>query len=171
MPNYKWQDYEIWEGKWELINGVPYAMSPAPNIYHQAISANIQGQLHSLLIGCKHCQALLPVDWKINAETIVQPDNIVVCGEISGQYLTKTPSIIFEILSPSTAKKDTGIKFDIYQQEGVKYYIIVNPEDKVAKIYQLTEQGNLIKKLDASDEQFEFTIQNCSLQFDFAKIW
>ncbi len=171
LPHYNWQDYEIWEGKWELIEGIPYAMSPAPTIEHQAISQKIAGQLNELLAACKHCQALLPVDWKITAETIVQPDNLVVCSEVSGQYLTQAPDIIFEILSPATATKDIGIKFELYQQEAVQYYIIVNPTDKIAKVYQLTEDGRLIKKLDARKQQYLFTIADCQLNFDFSQIW
>ncbi len=171
LPHYKWSDYRNWEGSWELIEGVPYAMSPAPSIEHQTISQNIAFQLSDALKNCKRCKALLPVDWKINDETVVQPDNLVVCGEAEGQYLKKTPAIIFEILSPSTAKKDTGIKFDLYQQEGVAYYVIVNPVDSIAKIYQLTQDGRLIKKKDAQNDHFQFEIEDCQLNFDFSKIW
>ncbi len=171
LPHYTWRDYESWEGAWELIEGVPYAMSPAPSIGHQSISQKIAFQLSKLLLDCKRCKALLPVDWRINDETVVQPDNLVVCGEVSGQYLTRTPKIIFEVLSPSTAHKDMGIKFDLYQQEGVAYYIIVNPETSVAKVYQLTEDGRLIKKLDASNESYDFKVEECTLHFRFSEIW
>ncbi len=171
LPHHTWQDYQNWEGQWELIDGIPYAMSPAPNIKHQSISAKIQGQLFNLLKNCDKCNALLPVDWKINEETVVQPDNIVVCYEASGQYLTKAPKIIFEILSPATAKKDIGIKFDLYQQEGVKYYVIVNPDESVAKIYKLTEDGRLIKKKDTQNETYSFKVENCIIRFDFSQIW
>jgi len=171
LPHYSTRDYEIWEGAWELIEGVPYAMSPAPTIRHQSISQKIAYQLSALLANCKSCKALLPVDWKINNETIVQPDNLVVCEPVKGQYLTKAPKIIFEVLSPSTAKKDTGIKFDLYQQEGVEYYVIVNPEVSVAKVYKLTDDGRLIKKLDAQNDIYTFDIVDCRLSFDFSDIW
>jgi len=171
LPHYTVADYEAWEGSWELIEGVPYAMSPAPAILHQSISSKIQGQLFQLLLDCKDFQALLPVGWKINGDTIVRPDNLVVCGAVEGQYLNKAPSIIFEILSPSTAKKDTGIKFDLYQQEDVDYYVIVNPDESVVKVYRLTDDGRLIKKLDTRNEGYRFEIDNCELNFDFSKIW
>jgi Uma2 family endonuclease len=66
--------------------------------------------------------------------------------------------MIFEILSKSTAKKDTGIKFNLYEQEGVKYYIIVDPENEVAKVYKLHE-GRYIKVPDVSDKKIEFYIK------------
>ena len=35
LPYYTYEDYCHWEGRWELIDGIPYAMSPAPNPIHQ----------------------------------------------------------------------------------------------------------------------------------------
>ena len=32
---YTYQDYLLWKGDWELVNGYPYAMAPSPNINHQ----------------------------------------------------------------------------------------------------------------------------------------
>ena len=170
IPHYTYADYKEWEGNWELINGIPYAMSPAPMIKHQKISNNIAWLLKNSLEECTECHALLPVDWKISDDTIVQPDNLVVCYEPSGAYITKAPTMIFEVLSPKTAKKDTTVKFDIYEKEGVKYYIIVNPDDHVAKVYRLHE-GKYIKTTDATDEKLTFDLEKCTIEINFAKLW
>ncbi len=172
-PRYTYDDYSLWEGNWELIEGAPYAMSPAPMIEHQSISAKIARQLDELFENCSHCRALLPVDWKITEDTVVQPDNLVICHEPRNPaYISRAPEIIFEILSKSTAKKDETIKFHLYEQEGVKYYILVNPEDKVAKVYHL-QNGKYTKLLDTYDETVKFEISKCpsNLTFDFSKIW
>ena len=173
LPHYTYDDYKEWEGDWEIINGIAYAMAPAPLIEHQNISGNIHAQLQRLFAECKKCKVLLPVDWKISEDTVVQPDNLVICHTPTNPaYLTKAPEIIFEILSKSTAKKDTTLKFHLYESEGVKYYIIVDPDEKVAKVYKLKD-GKYIKLLDASDETVEFEVEKCSkkLPFDFSKIW
>jgi Putative restriction endonuclease len=39
LPHYTYQEYKNWEGKWELIDGIPHAMSPAPNTRHQLVAA------------------------------------------------------------------------------------------------------------------------------------
>lgn len=171
LPHYHYAEYLQWEGRWELIEGVPYAMSPAPTRQHQLISQKIAGQLFGLLQTCDKCEALLPVDWRINDFTVVQPDNLVVCHPSDGAVLTQAPELIFEILSPSTAQKDLGIKFDLYQQEGVSYYVIVDPETQVAKVYALTNDGRLVKKLDAHKASFIFDLPECRFEFDFSKIW
>jgi len=173
LPHYTYDDYKAWEGAWELIYGVAYAMSPAPMIAHQSISNKIARYLDEALQECKKCQSLLPVDWKISEDTVVQPDNLVICHKpLHKAYLTKAPKIIFEVLSKSTAIKDKNLKFKLYESEGVDYYIIVNPEDGVAKVYHLKE-GRYIKVCDASDESVTFTLKECDskITFDFSKIW
>lgn len=171
LPHYTYDDYLIWEGKWELIYGLAYAMSPAPTIKHQKISNKIARILDEKLENCEHCLALLPIDWKVADDTIVQPDNLVICHQPDNdQYITKAPEIIFEVLSKSTALKDQNVKFKIYQSEGVKYYIIVYPKEHTAKVYILN-QGKYIKLADVSDETINFDIKQCQFDFEFSNIW
>lgn len=171
LPCHTYDDYVQWEGRWELINGLAHAMSPAPDIMHQSISQRIAAQLERLLENCRECKALLPVDWKIDEQTVVQPDNLVVCGELEkAAYLSKAPVLIFEILSKSTALKDRTTKFNLYEQEGVRYYVIVDARESVAKIYRL-QDGRYIRVLDASKDKVEFDLGKCNILFDFAKIW
>ena len=172
LPHYTYDNYKEWEDNWELIFGIPYNMSPAPMIKHQSISSKIARYLDQAVSNCEHCQSLLPVDWKISEETIVQPDNLVICHKPQHEaYITKAPVIIFEILSKSSAAKDKHLKYELYEQEGVKYYIIVNPNDTIAKIYEL-KSGKYIKVDDAYDETITFKIDKCeAIHFDFSKIW
>lgn len=174
LPYYTYDDYKNWEGNdWELIYGQAYCMSPAPMIRHQDITNKIGWELQNIFSNCKKCKVLMPVDWKISNDTVVQPDNLVICHKPANKaYITKAPRIIFEILSKSTAKKDKGLKYDLYEQEGVNYYIIVDPDEEIAKVYELKE-GRYIKVCDASDEVVVFKIKECSqkLEFDFSKIW
>jgi Uma2 family endonuclease len=173
IPRYTYEDYKHWSDKWEIIFGIAYAMSPAPMIKHQSVSANIAWQLKELLQDCSHSKALLPVDWKIAQDTIVQPDNLVICHKPTHDaYISKAPKIIFEILSKSTASKDTNLKYKLYESEAVEYYIIVNPDDCIAKVYKLKD-GTYKKIYDATDKMVEFELKECSsyISFDFAKIW
>ena len=170
LPHYTYDEYCHWQGEWEIIYGIAYAMTPAPIIQHQKISQKIAQQLGNLLEECPNCTALLPIDWKISDDTIVQPDNLIICHPASGSYLTKAPLMIFEILSKSTASKDKGIKFELYQNEGVKYYIIVDPGDKIAKVYDLVN-GKYIKRLDANNETESFSLKDCVINFSFSNIF
>ena len=170
LPQYTYKDYQQWEGLWELIYGIPHAMSPAPSIQHQQISQQIAVALNESLENCDECQALLPVDWKIDENTVVQPDNLIVCGKPNGNFLTKAPALIFEILSQSTEKKDSTTKFRLYEKEGVKHYIMVDPNKKIAHIYSLHE-GRYSKRMDATEETCEFDLGVCQITFNFARAW
>lgn len=170
LPHYIYDDYVLWEGRWELIDGIPFAMTPSPSYRHQRVSQKIAYLLELGLQECKHCKALLPTDWQVTEDTVVQPDNMVICYQPSSAFLTKAPSLIFEILSPSTTGKDRHTKYSIYEKEGVTYYCIVDPENNVAKIYLLRD-GRYIKQMDATDESFEFDLGKCRIALDFARIW
>ncbi len=171
LPHYTYDDYVRFEGQWELIGGIPYNMAPAPMKQHQRISHRIASVLDAMLEDCERCYALLPVDYKIDESTIVQPDNLVVCDEpLEGAYITKAPLVIFEVLSKATALKDQHLKFELYEREGVRYYVIVDPLEKSAKLYRLYE-GRYIKEGDFSLESYTFDLAICKAVFDFSKIW
>ncbi len=172
LPNYTYDDYKEWEGDWELIHGIPYAMAPAPNITHQEINLNIGAELKTKLKGCKECKVLPEVDWKINDETVVRPDSLVVCNlENPKAYLSKTPKIIFEVLSPSTKTKDRNFKSLLYAQNGVKYYILVEPAGMFAEVY-LLQNGNYKLQGEFKEEKYHFDLNNrCSFEFSFKEVF
>jgi len=172
LPNYNYDDYKAWEGEWELIYGVPYAMAPAPNITHQEINSKIMFELMSQLKDCKNCKALPEVDWKIDDETVVRPDSLVVCNlKNQKAYLSKTPKIIFEVLSPSTKSKDRNFKSLLYAQNGVAYYILVEPAGMFAEVYEL-KNGKYKMQGEFKDEIFTFELDDeCSFDFSFKEVF
>src|SRR5436305_12741794 len=87
LPHYTYEDYEQWEGRWELIDGVPYAMSPLPVPKHQRIAVGISAEFSAALKKCKRCTVYQPLDYKIKEDTIIQPDMLIVCEPISQKYL------------------------------------------------------------------------------------
>jgi Uma2 family endonuclease len=168
--HYVYNDYKIWEGRWELIDGFPYAMSPSPIIKHQEVEINIILEL-SKKNNCERCKILHEMDWKVKDDTIVRPDVVLVCGTFIGdKYIIQTPSIIFEILSPSTAKKDRKPKYSLYEENSVKYYVIVDIDNFLAEIYTL-ENGNYKQVGNITKDNFIFNLDDCKVDFDFSKIW
>jgi len=165
---YTYEDYKLWEGDWELIYGQAIAMAPAPVISHQMLQASILTQFYNQLEECEECIAIAEEDWKISDDTVLKPDVVVVCGNRSDKYINKTPEIVVEIVSPSTAKRDEKIKFKIYEEEKVKYYILVYPEDKKAKIYKLNK-NKFEKEGDFFDEVYEFKDIPCEVSLDFKR--
>ena len=168
--NYSYDDYKLWEGNWELMDGIAVAMSPAPMRKHQSLASEIIYNIRTQLDDCELCEVLGEVDYKISDDTVLRPDIVLSCGETNESYLTKAPEIIVEIISKSTAKRDENYKFEIYEREKVKYYIIVYPTDLKAKIFKLDGKW-YDKQGDFSKESYEFKETTCNMTLNFEKIF
>lgn len=96
IPHYTYDDWVHWEGKWELIDGHPIAMSPTPVPAHQRVAAELRTELLLALrkSNCKKCRVYDPVDYKISDDTILVPDILIICGEVKKKYLDFAPSLL-----------------------------------------------------------------------------
>jgi len=168
--HYTYDDYKLWEGDWELMNGIAVAMSPAPMRKHQSIATAIITEINNQLDDCTRCEVLGEVDYKISEDTVLRPDIVLVCDEENDFYLTKTPEIIVEIISKSTAKRDETYKYSIYEAEKVKYYILVYPDDLKAKVYKL-DSKEYDKQGDFTKETYNFKDTLCNVKIDFEKVF
>jgi Uma2 family endonuclease len=146
-------------------------MAPAPMKIHQQLASELFFYLkQELNDNCLDCEVLYEVDWKISNSTTVRPDIVLTCHDDGEHYLTKAPKIIIEILSPSTAKKDETVKFDIYEEEKVQYYILVYPDDLKAKVYSLNKK-TYSKVGDYTKEKLLFSDIECDIELDFKKVF
>lgn len=171
LPHYTYEDYVLWEGKWELIDGIPYAMSPAPTPQHQIIVNTLGAVFFQALKNCMQCKVAQAVDFKIAEDTIVQPDLSILCKEATKKYIDFPPALVAEILSPSTAIKDRFTKADLYKSQSIPYYIIISPEGGEAEIYEL-ENGDYVLKLQGKEIRYQFIFENsCLAEIDFAELW
>jgi Uma2 family endonuclease len=171
LPYYTYDDYVQWEGKWEIIDGIPYAMSPAPTPRHQIIGANLLAEFRFALKGCSHCKVSQPIDYKIAEDTILQPDVLVICKDANKAFIDFPPALVTEILSPSTALKDRHSKFSLYERAHIPYYLIISPDTEEAELYVLEGDEYGLKE---KGKSFSFTFsfeEVCSATIDFSEIW
>lgn len=148
--SYSYADYLTWphEERWELIDGVPYDMSPAPSRRHQEISMALSGEFYAYLKG-KPCKVYaapfdvrLPKDGEVedrDIKTVVQPDLVVVCKRerLDSRGCLKAPDLVVEIISPFTSAKDSVKKFNLYEREGIREYWIVRPDEQTVTVFRL----------------------------------
>ncbi len=151
---YSYQDYLNWsdDERWELIDGVPFNMSPAPSRRHQQILGELTTEFTAYLRD-KHCRAYAaPFDVRLFAEdkadhevvNVVQPDLAVICDsdKLDEQGCKGSPDLIVEIISPSTGKHDRWIKYKLYERARVKEYWIVEPVNNTVEVFRLNEAGH-----------------------------
>jgi len=168
IPYYTFKDYLQWEGRWELIEGIPFAMSPMANPMHQRIASNLNALIWQELDGNEcNCQVYQPIDVKIKDDTVVNPDLLIVCEKIEGQFLDRPFPMAVEILSPSTRTKDQVSKYNLYEEFGVKYYIMIDPDDNSVKVFVLNDEKKYTEQ-----KQYNFSITDkCQIEIDFLKIF
>lgn len=150
---YNYGDYLKWsEGeRVELIDGHPYAMTPAPSRIHQEILLSLGTEFASYLRG-KKCRAYIaPFDVRLpkgverdeDTDTVVQPDLSVICDpdKLDDKGCRGAPDLVVEIISPGSLKHDMTVKKNVYEFSGVKQYWLVYPLEKIVMVYTLGEDG------------------------------
>lgn len=121
--------------KHEYVNGQVVAMSGA-SFAHNFITANIAIHLGIQLMNGECRVATSDMRVKVTEiDSYFYPDVVVVCGEpIPEDNIFDTllnPTVMVEVLSPSTETYDRGEKFEFYQQiASLKDYILIS-QDKV----------------------------------------
>ena len=166
---YTHKDYLLWQGDWELVNGYPFAMCPSPNRTHQKLSKFLIKKIDALLeknINACKCESYYELDWIVNANTVVRPDCMIVCKDFKEDFLTFAPTLIVEVCSRSTKLRDRNTKYNLYEYEGVKYYIIFDGEKKTVEAFELKGKKYIAKK----DSNFRLTLK-CAIDFDIRSIW
>jgi Uma2 family endonuclease len=150
---YTFADYLRWkfEERLELIRGKIFPMAGA-GLKHQMISGKLSAWLFNFLEG-NTCRALTaPFDVRLPVKnrkrddeitTVVQPDIIVVCDEskLDERGCLGAPDLVVEILSPGNSKKEVRLKFELYEEAGVREYWIINPAEENLVVHALNASG------------------------------
>jgi Uma2 family endonuclease len=155
-----------------LIEGHPIAMSPLPVPHHQRMTVELMVVFQNALrkSHCKKCRVYDPIDYKIKEDTIIQPDLLIVCEKINKAFLDFPPALVVEVLSPSTAIRDRHTKYEIYQEQGVRYYLIVDLDKNVVEIYALIN-GIYALQNPGVENEFEFFLDDeCTVAINFKEL-
>lgn len=134
----------------ELIEGRPAMMAP-PTRIHQKISGELFRQFADFLHDrkCEVYAAPFAVrlfeqdsDRPEDVDTMLEPDITVVCDpdKLDDIGCKGAPDMVIEILSPSTARNDRIVKYQLYERAGVGEYWIVDPDTKIVTVH-LLENG------------------------------
>lgn len=151
---YTYADYLKWkfEEQVELIKGRIVKMSPAPNTKHQIIAGNLFVLMKNFLKKQK-CQVFIaPFDVRLPKKnkirdseitTVVQPDLCIVCDEskIDQKGCLGSPDLVMEVLSTGNTKKEVKLKYELYEESGVKEYWLVYPAEENIAVFILNPEG------------------------------
>jgi len=125
--------------RYELIGG-RLIVNPAPAPQHQRVITGLLQALSVYLapLGLRKCLYLSPADISWDDETLVQPDIFVVPpDQVSDSWTTfQTLQLAVEVISPSSARRDRGLKRRLYQRQRVLTYWVVDPEARRVEVWR-----------------------------------
>lgn len=123
-------------GRYELYNGVVYAMSPE-RAAHAETKHAVANALSAAIAKAKLDCWMLPdgMTVRVDKNTAHEPDALVYCGPklASNAIEVPNPVIVVEVLSPSTRHIDASAKLAGYfRLPSVHHYLIIDTEKRVA---------------------------------------
>jgi len=127
--------YELHEGE--------VSVTPAPSPQHQETTGNLFALLHAHVRRQRIGKLFVaPIDCILSQTTIVQPDlayvDVPALSLISERGSEGPPTLVVEVLSPSSRAIDRGAKAQLYARYHVPHYWIVDPGLRTIDAYQLT---------------------------------
>jgi Uma2 family endonuclease len=142
-------EFYLWQldqdERYELVDGVPVplrAMTGASNA-HDVILVNCIGELHARLRGkpCRVASADTALRTAIRSSR--RPDVTVDCAPPeAGSYEARRPTVVVEVLSPSTRKLDRFTKLEEYRRHpSLRHILLVDPDSVAAKLYSRADEG------------------------------
>jgi Uma2 family endonuclease len=127
--------------RYEIVDG-DLQVTPAPAPEHQWVS----GHFYRLLSAHVWERGLgmvfaAPLDVLFSNLSVVEPDLVYVTTEqierIGRRGLEEAPTLVVEVLSPSTSARDRGIKRALYEQQGVPHYWLAHPTRRALEVREL----------------------------------
>jgi Uma2 family endonuclease len=143
------------EGRWELVNGVAVAMGPERLVHgltiHRVVSA-FERAIAAAGIGCHAVPDCVIV--RIDAYTGYQPDALIYCGAPLGDdtLAVDTPTIVVEVLSPSSAIRDFRDRLvGYFRVPSVHHHLIVDPDRRIVVHHRRGEADVIETRILADD--------------------
>ncbi len=120
-------------------------MTPAPLLSHQDVVLNFYTLLRAYAIAHGGYAAVAPVDVYLEERLVVQPDVLYVAADrrdrLSERGVIGAPTLVAEVLSPSTAHLDLGRKRRAYEEAGVLEYWIFDRHVQTVDVLTATDAG------------------------------
>jgi len=145
------------EGRWELVNGVPVAMAPERLAHAETKAAAWAALRAAIARAALPCRAVIDGPAvRITARNAYQPDALVYCGPRLPPEMREVPDpiLVVEVLSDSTAKRDTTRKLiGYFSLPTLVHYLILDPEERAA-IHHRRGEGGVIETRALQDGVF-----------------
>ena len=135
-----WENQQI--DRHEFYRGEIFSMVGVKRV-HGLVGLNVATSLKQQLSGSACGVFVESLKLKVN-ESIFFPDVFVTCdkADLQTDMIFVAPTVIVEVLSPSTQAFDRGLKFAAYRQIAqLKEYLLVDPDSRAVELYRRGAEG------------------------------
>lgn len=170
---------EATDGKYEYLDGFVYMLRPPSSAYTETVLVDMAGgsvayaalcarllTLVSVALGDSPCMAYSSdARMKLTEKRYLYPDVTVSCEQETGSMLVK-PTVIIEVLSPTTEKRDRGAKFAAYKAlPSVQEYVLIGSTSRTIEVHR--REGKFWRQYHYQEgDTLELTSIGVSFPFD-----
>ena len=147
QPKLTLEAYLAWENeqpeRHEFHRGDVFAMVGARRSHGRVVS-NLNRRLSEALDGSP-CQVFAEtMKIQIGDDTVLYPDVFVTCdrADLATEMIFRAPTLVVEVLSPSTQAYDRSHKFALYRRiPSLQEYILVDPDTRRIEAFRRGADG------------------------------
>lgn len=141
------EDYMAWEAaqaeRHEFVRGEVFAMVGARRV-HNLVAGNVFASLKQQLKGSA-CRAFIEsAKVRVADDAVFYPDVFVTCdrGDLRTEHIFTAPTLVVEVLSPSTEAYDRGGKFTLYRRlASLHEYLLIDPDTREVQLFRRGADG------------------------------
>ena len=132
--------------RYEILDG-ELSVTPAPRTKHQSVSSHLHRILANSIVANQLGDIFAaPTDLILAPTTVVQPDLIFIGNDrrhiVTERAIEGSPTLVIEILSPTTHRTDRVTKAQLYQaprqpQRKLPHYWLIDPDQQTIEAYEL----------------------------------
>lgn len=162
-----WEDDQ--PDRHELVGGEVYAMVGARRV-HGRIVMNL-GRLIGNALDGSPCEVYAETMKLQIEQDIFYPDLFVTCDprDLRTEVTFVAPTLIIEVLSPSTQAYDRSLKFAHYRRlASLKEYGLVDPETRRIELFRLGQEGWVLHDM---SEATVLTLSSVACELPIAEVF
>lgn len=143
-------DFLEWENaqpdRHELVQGEVFSMVGAKRS-HVFVVGNLMRELGMHLKGGPCRPVSESGKLELGDETVVYPDLFVTCdrADLRSDMVFRSPILVVEVLSPSTAAYDKGRKFALYRTlPSLREFVLIDPDTRAVETFRRNTSGEWV---------------------------
>jgi hypothetical protein len=170
-PSYTVDDWEHWDGKWELMDGFPWMWNPATMEIQTLLGERLDQLFKLAFQGNPNFEIKRGGTYDYNDLLALGTDLAILRLPLSNPiWQLQNAVLVADVLIGNPEFKLPRPKLEVYAALQIPYSLLIHPTEEWVRV-QTLEDGDWKIAYEGRDGTFEFDIEGCKAKVDFAEIW